>query len=1025
MWYPSALNEHKSLGSQSERPGSLGNLAAKRKETLSQFFTPLWVVKKVYAALESCTTDSPRLISMLDNSCGSGRWFAYADPEKHALRGVDIEETAISALDKHVDEAQFDYDFVNASMVDVKIDKMDIGLINPPFSINLQSPFIKHENGVTSYGTFGPDTSAVSHAFALIQALRACTVVVALIPRSLTNTIIENEIPKAKKHLTHVYTLPNDIFEEEGVKSVACDLCIFDTHQTTKNFKTLPLDESLSLEKITVKFGWHRPNIINRNVDIKKPIVTMPVTGNNKVTIRRKNRYIDLSFSCGLMQAKVMNSIYRSRLQSSSNHRYPATTHYRGQHILDLFVMAYQENPFLALDKLLIKIGSLGADIDLKPCVKAGLLSIVKTEKQQSANFSHTVYQQTITPLTATAKRFGMLGKSPANGVVKIGDIVTAQRTDTGFIVTLENGKSNELEHDQFLTLFSLSNQDAAESNWVMKHDLLSKSFPQAFNQLDVKAKKLGLDKWLSFEDYQYTDLLELCFKPKGAVVGWEMGLGKARLAIAICMMGGKHNLLMVKSRLVDEMQKELSGLGLDKSVFKIIESAKDCDNLAKINVISYDRAKGVLKNCKKQSIAKLLRNRIHTVCADEGGILSNFDSIQSRAVRQLSPVKRYVFDGTPIANYVRNVLPIAQWTCGHSRPSQPYSISGEYLYPGLIEGARYQRRGIAAFADDYVVTAWATNEFAENLVSGAKREVPKINDVTRFREWVGCFIKRRVQQEPDVMKYVNFPIPTMNDPIVVDWDYDHLTHYIGVVQWFTTWFANQRKLAGIKGKNVSLAAILAKLDAAFKAVQRPEDMGTYPHNYYGKNSKDDAAIELIESEVEKGNRPILYARNPMVLHRLSKKLNDMGISNLVFTGQENIKARTKKLDDEFRNGNKQVLLASIGAAQDGLNIYQANSVIFFNRDFQSRAEYQAIARVIRPQQDKEVNVFYLHMAGSLDIYQAQMVDWKHQSCMSGLDYGTFDPEQDDFIHYDTFFERFINSTDELIALRDSIRIAA
>jgi hypothetical protein len=38
--------------------------------------------------------------------------------------------------------------------------------------------------------------------------------------------------------------------------------------------------------------------------------------------------------------------------------------------------------------------------------------------------------------------------------------------------------------------------------------------------------------------------------------------------------------------------------------------------------------------------------------------------------------------------------------------------------------------RGIDSFRDDYVVLEWATNEFTDNLRGGAKREIPKINNV-------------------------------------------------------------------------------------------------------------------------------------------------------------------------------------------------------------------------------------------------------------------------------------------------------
>lgn len=1026
MWYTNKLKQHKSLGSLAERPGSLGNLHETRKNTLSQFFTPLWLVKKIYKAIDTCKTEYARPISIFDNSCGSGRFFAYADAKKHSIHGVDIEESAISLLENQANENGIPCEFVTASMVDVRLGSFDFGFINPPFSIHLDSPFIKHEKGVTCYGKFGPDTSTTSHAFALTQALRCCSVVVALIPRTLTLAIQNNEIPKAKKHLTHIYALPKNTFEDEGITSITCDLCVFDTRLTTKNTITQPLTEDDQLMPISGVLPHTRAMITNRHIDVKTPVITLPVTGDNTVILRRKGRTIDLDFNCGLMQAKAMNAIYRERLFSTSEHRYPKTTKYRGQHLLDMYVLASQQDPIKALKQLEIRLSTFGANVIIKPCVIHGLKAIKRHEDRQSAPFSHTIYQQTIKPLTAKAKRFGLLTSKPADGVVKMGQEYVVNRTEKGFLINLSNEQKTEVEHDQFFNLFALGDKDANSGNWVEKYGSLALKHPSHFNQLANKATRLGLKEWLTFEDYQLTDLLELAFKPRGAVCGWEMGLGKARLTLALCMMGGSHNLLVVKSRLVDEMLKECKSLNLDPSLFQVLKTEQDCKHLKKINIVSYDRAKAVLKGHKKKSIAKLLRGRIHTLCADEGGLLSNPNSAQSRAIAIINPKKRYAFDGTPIANYVRHMLPLCEWTHGHSRPSQPYSSRGEYFYPNLINGARYQQTGIKAFADSFVCVAWATSEFTDSLTAGAKREIPKINNVVEFRNWISGSVKRRVQQEPAVRKYVKFPIPTLHEPDVVEWKGDgHLNHYIRVVDYFATWYSDQLKKANNTGKNVNLAIVLAKLDAAFKAIQRPEDMGSYPKNYYGANAKDDWCINSIQREVNQGNRTIVYARNPMVLERLSKQLDEINISNMVFTGQENITKRNKRLDSEFREGDKQVLLASIGAAQDGLNLYQANSVVFYNRSFNAREEFQAIARVLRPQQTKEVNVFFGHARGSLDVYQAQMINWKQESTKSGLDYGSFDADQHSFVHYSTFFERFINSSDELKALRESVRQAA
>jgi SNF2 family DNA or RNA helicase len=150
-----------------------------------------------------------------------------------------------------------------------------------------------------------------------------------------------------------------------------------------------------------------------------------------------------------------------------------------------------------------------------------------------------------------------------------------------------------------------------------------------------------------------------------------------------------------------------------------------------------------------------------------------------------------------------------------------------------------------------------------------------------------------------------------------------------------------------------------------------------------------------------------------VVLRRLSEELRKRNITNLVFTGEETITKRTAKLNERIRNGSDQVMLASLGVTQDGLNLPMLNSVIFYNRSYKSREEFQAIYRLIRPQQKSEVSCYFLHLKGSIDEYMGQLIKWKTLASEAGLDYGEQNDEKD-FVHFDAFVYRFINSIPEL-----------
>ncbi|MBL4901015.1 MAG: hypothetical protein JKX76_15515 [Colwellia sp.] len=53
------------------------------------------------------------------------------------------------------------------------------------------------------------------------------------------------------------------------------------------------------------------------------------------------------------------------------------------------------------------------------------------------------------------------------------------------------------------------------------------------------------------------------------------------------------------------------------------------------------------------------------------------------------------------------------------------------------------------------------------------------------------------------------------------------------------------------------------------------------------------------------------------------------------------------------------------------------------------------------------MKVEYLHLAGSLDLCCAQMVQWKLKAADAGLDFGDQVSDEEEFLHLDTILHRF------------------
>lgn len=102
-WFDS-LRNIKSLGETKERPGSLGGLAAARRECLAQYFTPDDVAALMWRILipemDSIRQRTGCKVSVIDNSIGKGSLIQFARADQHKVAGFDIHGESLEALGK-------------------------------------------------------------------------------------------------------------------------------------------------------------------------------------------------------------------------------------------------------------------------------------------------------------------------------------------------------------------------------------------------------------------------------------------------------------------------------------------------------------------------------------------------------------------------------------------------------------------------------------------------------------------------------------------------------------------------------------------------------------------------------------------------------------------------------------------------------------------------------------------------------------------------------------------------------------
>ena len=146
--------------------------------TFGQFFTPDAIAAFMWSFVSGWKVN--RLIRILDNSVGSGRLLQYADPERHAVYGVDVHADVIQQCQKVFEDAGFDCGFRQAGMEDINPANFDIAIINPPFSIHLESPHLKRWNARRGAGMAPTPVRSVTTTLCIrrwrrpISSLRSC-----------------------------------------------------------------------------------------------------------------------------------------------------------------------------------------------------------------------------------------------------------------------------------------------------------------------------------------------------------------------------------------------------------------------------------------------------------------------------------------------------------------------------------------------------------------------------------------------------------------------------------------------------------------------------------------------------------------------------------------------------------------------------------------------------------------------------------------------------------------------------------
>ena len=535
----------------------------------------------------------------------------------------------------------------------------------------------------------------------------------------------------------------------------------------------------------------------------------------------------------------------------------------------------------------------------------------------------------------------------------------------------------------------------------------LDETYGRLLDQKTGSAQKLGLNRWLF--PFQFSDTCRMSLKDSN-LLAYDMGLGKTRVAIALQMLyGSKKGLYVCSSKLIGEWETELKKIGL-AGEYRVIESLLDCRRLKRFNLISYEKLWRIppdsehygyqrigedLKSREplKYSFSDILKKEFPFVCIDEAYNIKNPQSRRAKAVFNLRAKHKLALTGTPIKGYPQNILAILNWLFGCGSALLP-----EYSY--------WKEGGPKKFIDTFGTYIYYDRQHEATADKGKKKQIPKIKNIKKFYELLKAKMIRRLMDEPDVREVIKTKEPEVKY-VDLELTPEHRRFYQLWLDNFTAWYEERRAEERLGGKRLGQMELLAKLGYLIQVACVPQsshlkdESSLIPAFGDGLSSVQKWIILKTDEEVKKGNKVIIFTRFLDSVEFLKQRLGYLNPA--VVTGDVSLhrKKRTGKskrqgIIENFRWNGQNVLIAGMGCLCEGLNIPEANVGIFADYDWTPSIMFQALHRMVRPDQKKQVIGYFLTLRGTIYDYMKMITQLKQKSIDEGVDHQEYDLKTED-----------------------------
>ncbi|XP_077553799.1 DNA excision repair protein ERCC-6-like isoform X2 [Haemaphysalis longicornis] len=474
-------------------------------------------------------------------------------------------------------------------------------------------------------------------------------------------------------------------------------------------------------------------------------------------------------------------------------------------------------------------------------------------------------------------------------------------------------------------------------------------------------------DIWEQLYRYQQTGvrwLWELHRQNCGGIVGDEMGLGKTVQTIAF-LAGLRHSrlrtlgdsfrglgpvLLVCPATVLHQWVREFHRWCPPLRVAVLHESGSFAGKNRESLVQQMVKDRGVLVT-SYACVAKqaLHKHDWHYIILDEGHKIRNPDAQVTLACKQFRTTHRLILSGSPIQNSLRELWSLLDFVFPGRLGTLPVFMQ-EFAVP-ITQG------GYANASDVQVQTAYKC--------------------ATVLRDTIKPYLLRRMKD--DVRSHLR--LPSKNEQVLFCRLTDHqrelYQQYLdsgevaniltGRLQVFVG-LTNLRKICNHPDLYDGGPKVFGDTDTS----TLPADMR---YGFPGRSGKMAVVESLLKLWHAQGHRALLFTQSRQMLLILERFVKEQGYSYMLMTGSTPIGSRQPAINKFNQDSSVFVFLLTTRVGGLGVNLTGADRVVIYDPDWNPSTDMQARERAWRIGQRRDVTVYRLLTAGTIEekIYHRQI----------------------------------------------------